>query len=486
MVPKLRPRNRDCQSRIGSFGPCRRPFPSQHDQHDSGYNSGLTDRTVRQTLARQLRLASFRGLGKPTFSSLNVRNYRLYLIGQCLSQSGTWMQSIAQALLVLDLTGSGTDLGVIIALQSLPMLLAGPWGGVVADRFPKRLVLYLTQTAFALQALVLGVLVATDVARVWMVGVLALVYGCIRVIDSPTRQAFVMEMVGRDQLQNAVSLNSTLMSLARIIGPTVAGVLVATIGLAGCFLVNAGSYLLVVLALLLMHSDEFYASPRARKVRGQMAAGWSYAKSNHPVLIALLMMTLIGTFTYEFSVVLPLMATQTFHAGATGYAWMNALMGVGAVIGGLVVASSSKLSVKLLATIACGFGAAEMLTAFSPTLEIALVGMVFIGFMSVGFSSRGNATIQLFSAPEMRGRVLAFWMMAFIGSKPIGGPIVGWVGEQFGPRAAMGLGGVAAFLAGILGLIAVITLLDRDRPKAWPTEHSGAVARRGPTVHASK
>lgn len=396
------------------------------------------------------------------------------------------MQSIAQALLVLDLTGSGTDLGIIIALQSLPMLLAGPWGGVVADRFPKRRVLYITQTAFAIQALVLGLLVLAGVAQVWMVGVLALVYGSIRVVDSPTRQAFVMEMVGREQLQNGVSLNSTLMSLARIIGPTIAGVLVATIGLAGCFLVNAGSYLLVVLALLLMHASEFYPSPRARKVRGQMSAGLAYARSNHPVLIALLMMTLIGTFTYEFSVVLPLLATQTFHAGATGYAWMNAMMGVGAVIGGLVVARSTKLSIKLLAIVACGFGAAELLTAIAPTLEFALSGMIVIGFMSVGFSSRGNATIQLLSAPEMRGRVLAFWMMAFIGSKPIGGPIVGWVGEQVGPRAAMGLGGVAALLAGILGLIAVIALLDRERPKMQPAEHNGTVAHRGTTVHASK
>lgn len=430
-------------------------------------------------------MATFRGFKQQTFASLKVRNFRLYLIGQCLSQSGTWMQSIAQALLVLDLTRSGTDLGIIIALQSLPMLLVGPWGGVIADRYPKRLILYVTQTAFALQALMLGVLVAGGVAQVWMVGVLALVYGGIRVVDSPTRQAFVMEMTGRDQLQNAVSLNSTLMSLSRIIGPTVAGVLVATIGLAGCFLVNAGSYLLVVLALLLMRSSEFYPSPRASKVRGQMAAGLAYAKSNHPVLIALLMMTLIGTFTYEFSVVLPLMATQTFHAGATGYAWMNAMMGVGAVVGGLVVASSTWLSVKLLATIACGFGVAELLTALSPTLEIALLGMVAIGFMSVGFSSRGNATIQLLSAPEMRGRVLAFWMMAFIGSKPIGGPIVGWVGEQLGPRAAMGLGGGAALLAGLIGLAAVFLLLEheqkrgerreqRTRPVGGRSTHAGA------------
>lgn len=417
---------------------------------------------------RHRRLASFRGFGQQTFSSLKIRNFRLYLIGQCLSQSGTWMQSIAQALLVLDLTGSGTDLGIIIALQSLPMLLIGPWGGVVADRFPKRLTLYLTQTAFALQALVLGLLVAAGMAQVWMVGVLALLYGGIRVVDSPTRQAFVMEMTGRDQLQNAVSLNSTLMSLARIIGPTVAGVLVATIGLAGCFLVNAASYLLVVLALYLMRSGEFYPSLRAPKVRGQLSAGLAYAKSNHPVLIALLMMTLIGTFTYEFSVVLPLMATQTFRAGATGYAWMNAMMGVGAVIGGLVVASSTRLSVKLLAIIACGFGAAELLTSLSPTLEIALLGMVVIGFMSVGFSSRGNATIQLLTAPEMRGRVLAFWMMAFIGSKPIGGPIVGWIGEQLGPRWAMGLGGVAALVAGILGLIAVFFVLEREKMPGMP------------------
>ena len=406
-------------------------------------------------------MTSFHQLRRQTFSSLAIRNYRLYFIGQGLSQSGTWMQSIAQDLLVLKLTGSGTDLGIIVALQALPVLLLGPWGGVLADRFPKRAVLYITQSAAGLLALILGLLVVANLAQVWMVGALAFGLGLVRLVDNPTRQAFVTEMVGREHLQNAVSLNSTLVSLARVIGPTMAGIMVAAVGLAGCFLVNAASYMLIVLALFLMRADELYPAPRSRKMRGQMSAGVAYVKTNHPVLIALLMMAIVGTFTYEFSVVLPLMATKVFAGGASAYAAMNAAMGVGAVVGGLVVASQARTSVKLLALTAIFFGVADLVTALAPSLHVALLTLLFVGFLSVSFTSRGNSTIQLLSAPEMRGRVMAFWMMAFLGSTPIGGPIVGWVGEHFGARVAMSLGGGAAIAAGVLGLITFTILTER-------------------------
>jgi MFS family permease len=372
------------------------------------------------------------------------------------------MQSIAQDLLVLKLTGSGVDLGIIVALQALPVLVLGPLGGVVADRFPKRRVLYGTQATAGLLALILGLLVVANVAQVWMVGTLAFGLGVVRLVDNPTRQSFVMEMVGRDHLQNAISLNSTLMSLARVIGPTFAGVMVALVGLAGCFLVNAASYLLIVAALFLMREDELYPAPRSLRMRGQMSAGIAYVKSNHPVLISLLMMAIIGTFTYEFSVVLPLMATKVFDGGATAYAAMNAAMGVGAVVGGLVVASQARTSVKLLALTAVGFGIADLVTAVAPTLLVAMVTLLVVGFLSVSFTSRGNSTIQLLSAPEMRGRVMAFWMMAFLGTSPIGGPIVGWVGEHFGARTAMGLGGGAAIVAGLLGLLALSWLAQQE------------------------
>ncbi len=407
-------------------------------------------------------MASLRAFSDQTFSSLKVRNYRLYFIGQGLSQTGTWMQSIAQDLLVLKLTGSGVDLGIIVALQALPVLVLGPLGGVVADRFPKRRVLYGTQATAGLLALILGLLVVANVAQVWMVGTLAFGLGVVRLVDNPTRQSFVMEMVGRDHLQNAISLNSTLMSLARVIGPTFAGVMVALVGLAGCFLVNAASYLLIVAALFLMREDELYPAPRSLRMRGQMSAGIAYVKSNHPVLISLLMMAIIGTFTYEFSVVLPLMATKAFDGGATAYAAMNAAMGVGAVVGGLVVASQARTSVKLLALTAVGFGIADLVTAVAPTLLVAMVTLLVVGFLSVSFTSRGNSTIQLLSAPEMRGRVMAFWMMAFLGTTPIGGPIVGWVGEHFGARTAMGLGGGAAIVAGLLGMLALNWLTARN------------------------
>jgi MFS family permease len=407
-------------------------------------------------------LASLRAFSDQTFSSLKVRNYRLYFIGQGLSQTGTLMQSIAQDLLVLKLTGSGVDLGIIVALQALPVLVLGPLGGVVADRFPKRRVLYGTQATAGLLALILGLLVVANVAQVWMVGTLAFGLGVVRLLDNPTRQSFVMEMVGRDHLQNAISLNSTLMSLARVIGPTFAGVMVALVGLAGCFLVNAASYLLIVAALFLMREDELYPAPRSLRMRGQMSAGIAYVKSNHPVLISLLMMAIIGTFTYEFSVVLPLMATKVFDGGATAYAAMNAAMGVGAVVGGLVVASQARTSVKLLALTAVGFGIADLVTAVAPTLLVAMVTLLVVGFLSVSFTSRGNSTIQLLSAPEMRGRVMAFWMMAFLGTTPIGGPIVGWIGEHLGARTAMGLGGGAAIVAGLLGMLALNWLTARN------------------------
>lgn len=431
-------------------------------------------------------MASLHRLWHQTFSSLAIRNYRLYFIGQGLSQTGTWMQSIAQDLLVLKLTGSGTDLGIIVALQALPVLVLGPWGGVLADRFPKRTVLYITQTAAGVLALILGLLVVAQQAQVWMVGALAFGLGLVRLVDNPTRQSFVTEMVGREHLQNAVSLNSTLVSLARVIGPTIAGIMVAAVGLAACFLVNAASYLLIVIALVLMRADELYPAPRSHRVRGQMSAGVAYVKTNHPVLIALLMMAIVGTFTYEFSVVLPLMATKVFTGGATAYAAMNAAMGIGAVAGGLVVASQVRTSVKLLALTAIAFGCADLVTALAPTLHVALFTLLFVGFLSVGFTSRGNSTIQILSAPEMRGRVMAFWMMAFLGSTPIGGPIVGWVGEHFGARVAMGLGGTAAIVAGLLGLIAFTFLMERTRRSPGDLEGGGGVTASHTAVRASK
>lgn len=396
-----------------------------------------------------------RAFGGRTFSALKVRNYRLWFIGQGISLSGTWMQTVAQGLLVLHLTGSGTALGLVTALQALPVLLLGPWGGVLVDRFPKRALLYATQAIAGTLAMVIGIVVATGAVRMWMVYLVSLALGLVKVVDNPVRQTFVLEMVGQRELVNAVSLNSTEINLARVIGPTIAGVLIATVGLAACFIIDALSYLAVIAMLAMMRTSELHPTPLAPRAAGQLREGFRYVRSSPPILMTLLMMAVIGTFTYEFSVSLPLFAQQTFGGGASAYAAMTAAMGAGAVAGGLYTASRPSNAGPLLARAAALFGVAVLLTAVAPTLPLAIVALLVVGFFSIGFTALGNATLQLESAPEMRGRVMALWSVAFLGSTPIGGPIVGWLGEHVGPRWALTVGGVAALLAAGLGLAAL-------------------------------
>lgn len=396
-------------------------------------------------------MQAVRGFGERTFSSLRIRNYRLYVIGQGISLSGTWMQTIAQGLLTLQLTGSGTTLGVVVALQTLPILLLGPWGGVIADRFPKRRILYVTQTASAVLALGLGLLVAGDVIELWMLYGLALLLGLVNTIDNPTRQTFVLELVGREELPNAVSLNSTQINLARVIGPSLAGGLVATVGLAACFLVNGLSFLATILVLRRMRTEELRPAPIVARARGQLAEGFRYVRGTPLVLNTLLMMAIIGTFTYEFQVILPLFSEFTFGDGESGYAAMTAAMGVGAVVGGLATAGRGRGGPAALVRSAVFFGVSVLLTALAPTLFLAILGLVVVGYCSISFTSLGNVTIQLASAPEMRGRVMALWTVAFLGSTPIGGPIIGAIGEHAGARWGLVVGGVAALAAAGLG-----------------------------------
>jgi MFS family permease len=395
-----------------------------------------------------------RSAGSRTFSALAIRNYRLWFIGQGISLSGTWMQTVAQALLVLHLTGSGAALGFVTALQALPVLLLAPWGGVIADRFPKRPILYVTQGISGALALSLGILVASGAVRIWMVYLIALGLGVAKAIDTPTRQSFVLEMVGRDALVNAVSLNSTEVNMARVIGPTLAAVLIATVGLAGCFIINGLSYVAVLAVLFAMRASELGPAPLASRAPGQIQEGLRYVWSSPVMRTTLLMMAVIGIFTYEFSVSLPLFAEVTFGQGATVYAAMTAAMGLGAVAGGLFTASRTPGSPPRLARAALGFGLAVLLTSLAPTVPLALAGLVAVGFFSISFTSVGNATLQLASAPEMRGRVMALWTMAFLGSTPIGGPIIGIIGEHAGPRLALAVGGVAAIAAAGIGTLA--------------------------------
>jgi MFS family permease len=386
-----------------------------------------------------------------TFSSLTIRNYRLWVVGQGISLSGTWMQTVAQGLLVLQLTGSGTALGLVTALQTIPVLLFGPWGGVVADRFPKRRILYVTQAVSAILGLLLGTLVATGAVRIEMVYLLALCLGAVSAVDNPTRQAFVLEMVGKEEIVNAISLNSTEINLARVVGPAIAGILIASVGLAACFLINGFSFLAVLAVLMAMRAEELRPTPLASRMPGQLRQGLQYVRASPVIRTILVMMAVIGTFTYEFSVSLPLFAEVTFRQGPATYAAMTAAMGLGAVVGGLYTASRGTGSPQRLISAALLFGGTVLMTAVAPSLPLALLALVAVGFCSIGFTSLGNATLQLATSAEMRGRVMALWTVAFLGSTPIGGPLIGAIGEHVGPRWALALGGVAAMVAAGLG-----------------------------------
>ncbi|MGD0005373.1 MAG: MFS transporter [Anaerolineaceae bacterium] len=354
-----------------------------------------------------------RHFSQETFSSLHVRNYRLYYIGQIISTSGTFMQQVAQAWLVLKLTNSGTALGIAAALQNLPILVLGPYGGVIADRLSKRKTL------------------------------------------NPTRQTFYFELVGPDNLRNAITLYSTLVNLARIIGPAIAGVLIAAVGLAPCFLINGVSFGAVVIMLGMMRASELNITPPVPRTKGQLQAGFKYVVSTPILGSVLLMMAIIGTLTFEFQVSLPLIAEFTFKGNASSYAFLTSSMGFGAAIGGIIFASRKGITLYKLISASLLFGLAVLTAAFMPSLLLTGLVLVVVGICSINFSSLGNSTLQLTSSPQMRGRVMSFWSVAFLGSTTIGGPIVGWFAEVAGARWGLAMGGLAALIATVLGAISL-------------------------------
>ena len=406
-------------------------------------------------------MTAVRGALAQTFRSLSVRNFRLYFIAQMISVSGTWMQSVAQAWLVLHLTGRGVDVGVVVGLQFLPMLLFGPLGGLVADRTDKRTLLFITQTAGAVQALVLGVLVVTGTAVLGEVYALAAVLGVVNLFDNPARQTFMIEMVGRDGLPNGVSLNAVVMNASRIVGPAIGGVIITAFGLGVCFLVNAASYLAVIVALAMMRTDELAPSPAVARSKGQVRAGFRYAWHTPVVRSTLATVTLIGIFAYNFTVTLALLAKGTFHGTAGTYAAMTSCMGIGAVVGGLVAAHRGRPSLRLLERLGLAFGALLAAVALAPTLLVADLLMVPMGAASLAFIATANATLQLSTEPAMRGRVMALYAMAFLGTTPIGAPLVGAIAQWANPRVALLTGAAAIFVA--IGLL-------------WRTRQVGAAA----------
>jgi MFS family permease len=387
------------------------------------------------------------------------------------------MQMTAQAWLVLSITHSSTALGVVIALQTLPVLLLGPYGGVIADRVDKRKMMIALQSAMGVQALVLGLLTVTGVVTVWEIAVLAALLGINNAFENPSRQSFMLELVGPKHLRNAVTLNSVLVNVARTIGPAVAGILIATIGDGICFLANAASFVAVVVSLTTMDTAALSPTAPAPRARGQLREGLRYVRSTPPLAVPLMMMAVAGCLTYEFQVSLPVMASRGLNVGATGFGFMTAAIGIGAVVGGLLGAACGKTGLKPLVLAASGFAVAMTVATVAPTLAVELVALAFAGAASISFMSTGNSTLQLNAEPEMRGRVMSLWFVAFQGSTPIGGPIVGWIMVVVGPRAGLGLGAVTVAFVALGGLFA-LRRLRWWRP-ALPAPSLVGVATRG-------
>jgi MFS family permease len=420
----------------------------------------LAEATANNGEPVQLAAGRSRFQPRQMFSSLRQRSYRLFFFGQLISVIGTWMQTVAQSFLVLDLTHSGTQLGLTTAARFLPMFLFGPLGGVFADRLDKRRVLYVTQTASGLLAAAFAILIATGSIKLWIVYVLALALGFVNVFDNPARQSFISEMVSADDLPNAVTLNSVSMNMARVFGAALGGVIAAAIGLALCFTCNAISFAAVLVSLLAMRRSELFPARRVARKKRQVRQGLSYVRRNRELLIPLIMIAVVGTLAWEFQVTLPLMASNVFGGGAAAYGVMASVMGAGAVVGGLISAARGRPRARALCLAAIGWGIAILAAAVAPNLGLELAAMVFVGYGSITFNSLAKTTLQLAAKPEMRGRVMALWALAWLGSTPIGGPIVGWVGQEIGARWSLVIGGLPTLICGILAFPA-LAKIDR-------------------------
>ena len=389
-----------------------------------------------------------------TFRSLRVRNFRLFFVGQLVSQSGTWMTMIAQTLLLLDLTGSGVMLGILAACQFGPVLIFGAWAGAIADRVDKRRLLFVTQIGAMLQSFVFGLVVITDNIPVGRILALATVQGVLTAFDNPVRRSFVTEMVPTEHVANAVSLNSAIMTGSRVIGPALAGVLIGAFGYAWCFLLDSFSYLAVLGGIAMMRKAELFPSVKAERAKGQVRAGLSYVRSNQDLFVPMVMMAIIGTFAFNFSVATPLLITGALGGSQQAFTLFFSCMSFGALAVALATARRRVIPRSHLVVSAALFGAAMCGLAVSPTLWVVYPIGFLVGMGSVGFMTSCNAILQLQAAPAFRGRVLALQAMVFLGSTPIGGPIIGWAGDTLGRRAPVLIGGLACFAAAAWGHVA--------------------------------
>jgi MFS family permease len=398
-----------------------------------------------------------------SFDSLSVPNYRRYFAGQLVSLTGNWTQTVAEVWLILSLTGSGVAVGLVTALQFLPILLFGAAGGLLADRRSKRRLLIATQGLMAVPALVLLGLSAAGTIAPWVVYLLAFARGTVNAVDNPVRQSFVFEVVGPARIVNAVSLNSVIVHSARIAGPALAGVLIATVGVEPCFAVNALSFAAMIVALGGMDRDALQAAPRGGEEPGAVRAAFRYVRATPELAVPLALMGLVGTLGLNFQVVLPLLARFSFGGDASAYALLVSSMAVGSVAGALITGARARTGPRLIAASSLAFGLLSLLAAAMPSLVLEALVLALLGAAAVTFAASINSSLQLAVAPQMRGRVMALYSVVFLGSTPIGGPLAGWLAEAYDPRVAL----LLAASAGISAAWAAWALRARlERPAA--------------------
>ena len=396
----------------------------------------------------------FARFGGSTFSSLKYRNFRLFFTGQIISQVGNWLTLIAQTLLVLKLTNSGLMVGLLTGCQFAPVLLFGAWAGLIADRSDKRKLLMIVQALAMVQSFVLAALAFMGHPPVLAIFAVAFCGGIATAFDNPARRAFVVEMVPETNVQNAVSLNSALMTSSRIVGPALAGLLISTVGYGWCFTVDGISYIAVLVALWMMRPADLRRPPVAKRGKGQVREGLRYVRTVPDLWIPLVMMAIIGTLAFNFQVVLPLFATRTFGGDDATFTLLLSVISVGSLTGALVTARRKTIELRHVIVAAAGFGLSMLLLAVVPSLGLAFPVAMLMGFVSIAFMTASTAIVQVRADPTMRGRVLALQAIVFLGSTPIGGPIVGAICQEFGARAGLVVGGVAGLAAAGWGLLA--------------------------------
>jgi len=409
----------------------------------------------------------------PTFASLKFWNYRLWFAGALVANVGTWMQRVAQDWLVLtDLTNeSGFAVGVVTALQFIPMMLLSPIAGLLADRLPRRKLLIFTQSAMGVLAAALGTLVILDWAQLWHVYMFATMLGLITALDNPVRQTFVAEMVPEHRLANAVALNSASFNAARLVGPGIAGLLIAAVGTGPMFIINAASFGATIFSLVYMRQKELHVLPAVPRARGQIREGLRYIRTRSDLVVIMSIMGIVSALGLNFQLTSGLMAKVEFGKDAGEYGILGSILAIGSLGGALLAARRERPRVRLVVGAAFGFGVASLAMASMPTYETYAASSVFVGLFSLTMMTSANAAIQMSVAPEMRGRVMSIYMMVFLGSTPIGAPLVGWIGETLGPRWSIGVGAVASIVVAVVGAIwamATWHVRVRYRLKATP------------------